>query len=296
MLPILGKPIVERVMETLKANGIDDFILVVGQKDSSIKRYFLRESKIQANIRFAHQPVQLGMADALRCAAALIDNDFVLSACDNLIPAEDIDRMLSLWRSSIPLNAILTLLPIEKDKISSAGIVSLDGKWITRIIEKPSPEQAPSEIASLPLYCLPKDILTYLPDVSLSQRGEYELQDAIQILIDSQGGVRGFFVSSRLTLTRPSDLLKMNLLYLKNGDHQPQLIPSFVGNLTKLNTPLFIERDIRIGNNCIIGPNVYIERGSTIGDRVTIHDAVILRGSYVPDGSKIVNQVYSRFF
>jgi len=133
MLPILGKPIIERVMEALMVNGIDDFILVVGQGDRNIKRYFQRESQIDVNVRFVHQPEHLGMADALRWAAPLIDNDFVLSACDNLIPGEDIGRMLSLWRSNDPINAILTLLPIEYEKISSAGIVSMDGEWITML-------------------------------------------------------------------------------------------------------------------------------------------------------------------
>jgi len=289
MLPILGKPIIERVMEALKVNGIDDFILVVGQGDRNIKRYFQRESQIDVNMRFVHQPERLGMADALRWAAPLIDNDFVLSACDNLIPGEDIGRMLSLWRSNDPINAILTLLPIEYEKISSAGIVSMDGEWVTAIIEKPSLEQAPTNIASLPLYCLPNEILGYLPEVPLSHRGEYELQDAIQLLINRRGGVRGLKVNNRLTLTRPSDLLDINLQYLQNDTHQPQLQPLSVGDNTKLITPLFIEQDTSIGNNCTIGPNVYIERGSTIGDGSIIKDAIILCGSRVINRSKIVD-------
>ncbi|HSJ55291.1 MAG TPA: sugar phosphate nucleotidyltransferase, partial [Anaerolineae bacterium] len=80
MVPILGKPIVERVMEHLLLNGIDDFILVVSPNDRHITRYFRRESRIEADVRFAYQVERLGMGNALMCAAPLITDDFILSA------------------------------------------------------------------------------------------------------------------------------------------------------------------------------------------------------------------------
>src|SRR5512136_2242620 len=72
MLPILGKPIVERVMLDQAANGIEDFILVVSPDDRDITHYFRVESTIQAEVRFVYQPQRLGMANALTCAAPLI--------------------------------------------------------------------------------------------------------------------------------------------------------------------------------------------------------------------------------
>ena len=65
MVPILGKPVVERVMEDLAANGVDDFILVVSPDDRYITRYFRRESELNADVRFVYQPERLGMANAL---------------------------------------------------------------------------------------------------------------------------------------------------------------------------------------------------------------------------------------
>jgi len=55
MLPILGKPIVERVMELLLPNGVDDFILVVSPEDRDITHYFRRESTLEAEVRFVYQ-------------------------------------------------------------------------------------------------------------------------------------------------------------------------------------------------------------------------------------------------
>lgn len=291
MLPILGKPIVERVMELLLANGVDDFILVVSPEDRDITHYFRRESMLQAEVRFVYQTERLGMAKALQCAAPLITEDFVLSACDNLVTAADVGRLMVFWQTEPQPNAILTLMPVTRERISSTGIVAMDGPWITRVVEKPTPEEAPSNISSLPLYVFSTRILAYLPEVAPSPRGEYELQDAIQMLIRREGRVGGVMVERRLTLTNAADMLALNREYLMHGDGRPQLEPYTVGPDTQLITPLYIERGTVIGTGCAIGPNVYIERDCCIGDHVTLRDAVLLRGATVADGETVVDQV-----
>ncbi|MBN1246553.1 MAG: NTP transferase domain-containing protein [Anaerolineae bacterium] len=291
MLPILGKPIVERVMEMLAQTGIRDFILVVSPEDRDIVRYFHRESTLDADVRFVYQLERKGMANALACAAPLITEDFVLSACDNLIPAADADRLVSRMQSDAHPNAVLTLLSVEPDRIGSVGIVEMNGPWVTRIVEKPKPEDAPSDISSLPLYALSRRILDYLPEVPLSPRGEYELQDAIQMLIERDGRVTGVIIDHRLTLTNAADLLALNRQFLVHGGDQPQLAPNTVGPNTRLVTPLHIEHGTVIGRDCTIGPNVYIERDCRLGDGVTVRDAVILRGAEVPDGTVVENEV-----
>ncbi len=293
MLPILGKPIVERVMEDLAGSGINDFILVISPDAPHITQYFHRESQLDVQVRFVYQIERLGMADALRCAAPLIREDFVLSACDNLVARRHIIRMLDRWRGTSPPNAILTLMQIPKEQARSSGVVALDGAWVQQIVEKPDPEDAPSDIGSLPLYCLPYSILEYLPEISLSPRGEYELQDAIQMLIDRRGRVLGLEVEERLTLTRPADLLEINRIYLTAGNDRPQLQPQTVGPNTHLITPLRIEAGTVIGANCTIGPNVYIERDCQIGDHTTIQDTVVLREAVVSAGAEIRDQVVS---
>ena len=145
MVPILAKPLVERVMEDMYANGVKDFVLVVSPDDRDIVRYFRRESTLDADVRFVYQVERLGMADALSKATPLIDDDFILSACDNLISAEYVGHMLNAWQSDPRPNAVLSLMPVSRDKISSTGIVEMDGEWVTRIVEKPKPEEAPSE-------------------------------------------------------------------------------------------------------------------------------------------------------
>ena len=293
MVPVLGKPLVERVMEDLYVNGVEDFVLVVSPDDRDIVRHFRSESTIDADVRFVYQIERLGMADALRRAAPLLQEDFILSACDNLTSAEYVGQMLAAWNSEPQPTAVLSLMPVPRSKISSTGIVELDGGWVVRIVEKPEPEEAPSNVSSLPLYCFGLGILDYLPEIELSPRGEYELQDAIQMLIEREGRVRGVFVERRLTVTGPADLLDINRLYLLSGDDRPQLAPTTVGANTRLITPLHIESGVVIGADCTIGPNVYIERDCEIGTGSYLRDAVVLRDVKIAPGSRIVDQVVS---
>ena len=292
MLPILGKPMVERVMLDMVANGVEDFILVVSPDDRTITHYFRRESDIKAEVRFVYQPQRVGMANALACAAPLITDDFILSACDNIVSAEHVGRMIDAWQWPSKPNALLTLMPVEPDRIGQVGIVEMDGPWIKRILEKPRLEEAPSNISSLPLYCFSPRILDYLPEVPRSPRGEYELQDAIQMLIERDGRVGSVTCKRRLTLTNAADLLAINRHYLMRTD-RPQLAPQTVGLNTQLVTPLRIESGTVIGANSVIGPNVYIERDCRIGDGVTIRNAVVLRETVVPNGVTLVDQVVS---
>jgi UDP-N-acetylglucosamine diphosphorylase / glucose-1-phosphate thymidylyltransferase / UDP-N-acetylgalactosamine diphosphorylase / glucosamine-1-phosphate N-acetyltransferase / galactosamine-1-phosphate N-acetyltransferase len=297
MLPVLGKPIVERVLELLLINGIHDFILVVSPSDRDITRYFSRESSIEADIRFVYQPERKGMADALACAAPLITEDFVLSACDNLVPSFAVERLVAMMRGEASEmegaspNGVLTLMPVDAERLGTMAIVEMDGPWITRIVEKAKPGEVRSNMSSLPLYALSRRIIDYLPDVPLSPRGEYELQDAIQMLIEHDGRVGGLVIDRRLTLTNAADLLALNREYLMHGDDRPQLAPSAVGPGTQLITPLHIGARVVIGKDCTVGPNVYIERNCRLGDGVTVHDAILLRGAEVPDGTTVVNEV-----
>jgi len=293
MLPILGRPIVERVMLDLEANGIHDFILVVSKDDRYITRYFRHDSDIQSDVRFVYQPERLGMANALSYAAPLIEEDFILSACDNLVPESHIKELIAKWNQDKELNGILTLMHVKTEQIPSSGIVEFEKNWIKRIVEKPNIDDAPSDIASLPLYVFRKWFIDLLPYVPLSKRGEYELQDAIQMLIDQKGFVLGINVSSRLTLTKPTDLLNINRHYLITGNNRPQLQPQTVGANTRLITPLHIERDVIIGENCTIGPNVYIERECQIGANSVIRNAILLRETQVKEGSFIEDEVVS---
>ena len=292
MVPILGKPIVERVMETLVQNGIREFVMVVSREDGEVVRYFRDQSGLDVQIQFVVQPTRLGMANALSLAAPYLSNTFIMSACDNLVQSNHVAELLATHAENQAC-ATLSLMEVDPAVVARTGVVDLQNGRVKRIVEKPAPEAAPSNIASLPLYVFSNDVLGCLPEVKLSPRGEYELQDAIQMLIEQDLYVTGAFTDGRLQLTNTDDLLSLNRHYLTTGGDTPQLAPRSVGKHTHLITPLRIEEGTEIGSGCVIGPRVYIERDCRIGVDVLIKDAVILRNTVIEDGQHVVGRVVS---
>jgi NDP-sugar pyrophosphorylase family protein len=293
MLPILGRPIVARVMETLVENGLRDFVLVVSSDDREIVNYFEAESGLDVRVQFAVQTERRGMADALFHAAALIQGDFLLTACDNLVSGADIGQMLALWKSVPELSGILALMKVSPEKIKNVGIVELEGEWVRRIVEKPDPAHVSGNTASMPLYIFSNQILAYLPEVPHSPRGEYELQDAIQMLIERDGRVYGYPTAGRQTLTSPADLLDLNRHYLISREVNYHASPQSVGEGTKLLPPLYIEAGVEIGAGCVVGPNIFMEYDCKIGDEVVLRESVLLREVTIPAGEHIEGQVVS---
>jgi NDP-sugar pyrophosphorylase family protein len=290
MVPILNKPIIERVMDSLLANGIQSFIVVASPEDNEIKDYFENQTQIDADIIIIDQPDPLGMGHALQQAVPYIKGDFVLSSCDNLVDPTEIKQMLTTWFEETP-NAILTTLRVSPEEIVRMGIVEMNGDHVSRIVEKPSLETAPSNIGSVPLYMFSHQIIGYLSEIKPSARGEYELQDAIQMMIDNNGFVRAFPLTDRRDLTTWEDLLAINLHYLSELPVFSSKEIQQVGNNTCFTSPVYLDQDVKIGSNCAIGPNVFLEHGSRIGNNAQLQNTIVLRGRDVPDGSVVRDRV-----
>lgn len=290
MLPVLGKPITERVMEQVRGAGIAEFLLVCDPEDEEFQDYFTQRTEIDAIIRIIQQREPLGMAHALSCAAEAIEGDFILSACDNLTSSEFVSSMLAAWKRDPNLNALLAIMPVDPQRTRDVGIVEMDGPLVSRIIEKPQLSQAPSLIASLPLYIFSANVLDYLRDVQISDRGEYEIQDAIQMLIDDYGCVKGIPAKKRLTLTRPQDLISLNRHYLVS-ENPNQNLAVHIGPHTKINPPIFISEGTEIGSHCVLGPNVYVENDCLIEDHVYVTNSVVLKNAILTKGSRVVDQL-----
>ncbi|MCB0095243.1 MAG: NTP transferase domain-containing protein [Caldilineaceae bacterium] len=292
MAPVAGKPIVARVLDTLIANGICDFTMIISPDDEDIRHYFTERSHLPADVqvRFEVQNERLGMAHALSLAVPYIQEDFILSACDNLTPPEHIAELIQIHRSQ-HVHATLSLMEVGPEQLRKSGVVDVRDGRVHGIVEKPAPGEEPSNIASLPLYLFSTKLLEFLPRVQPSKRGEYELQDAIQMLIKSEGPIAGVFTPTRLQLTNAADLLFLNQHYLAQENGRLRAQPDKVGSNTQLIGPLHFDDGVTIGENCVVGPNVYLEAGCYIGNYVELRNAIVLRNRNVADHSQVIEQV-----
>ena len=291
MVPVLGRPLADRVLETLVVNGVHDVVMVIGEEDLEIRDHFTTKTTLDITARFVVQEKRLGMAHALGLAAGLIHGPFVLSACDSI---KDVEHVGELLREAAAADGALSLLDVPWNLVSKSAPVELDGKFVRRIVEKPPVRDAPSNTVSLPLYALPHELLDALKDLELSARGEYELQGAIQAVIDAGAKIVGVRAKERHQVSTPQELLEMSLRLLRSGQEPPLLAPRSVGAGTTLVEPLRIDRDVVIGRDCLIGPNVSLERGCQVGDGVVITNAVVLPEADVRSGESISNQVFTR--
>jgi dTDP-glucose pyrophosphorylase len=288
MLPIAGKPMIARVMEMLKFAGLQEFIIVAHPEDRELRNFFAPSQ----NIKIVLQSERKGAAHALSYAAPFIKSDFVLSACDNLVNPAEAASFVQHFQPHPARKALglLALLRVPKEKMNSMGMVDWDGSNIRRIIEKPSPSFSTSDLASLPLYCFSHRFLDYLPRIKPSIRGEFELQDAMQMLIDETGALEGQLLSGRLTVTNASDLLELNLHFLTQEFPSP---PASLPPGVRFISPFLLEPGAQVAPGCLIGPNVLIESGSSIGSGAILRNALVLRGAAFPAGATLENRIIS---
>ena len=293
MVPVVGKPLVQRVLDTILPTGVRELILVVSPDDAEIRHHFSGRAGLEIPVHFVEQPVRLGMANALSLAAPLITDAFILSACDNLTSAAHIADLVEAQHSRSAAGA-LSLMPVSLAAVSKTGVVVWEDPYVRRIVEKPRPEEAPSTISSLPLYVFAPEILDELPHVQPSPRGEYELQDAIQRLIDRGRQVTGVLIPQRDQVTNAADLLALNRHYLSQAPNDCWVEPGAeIGPGVTLNPPVRIDSGAQIGAGAVIGPYVYVEGGSRIGARAAIGEALVLRRAVVAEDAAIQDEVVS---
>jgi len=160
LLPISGKPIIEHAILNFKKHGIKDVILSIGYRAPMIQEYFGDGSKWGVNIEYCIEDTPLGTGGALKKAAQNIKETLLAINGDNLA---DFD-----WTGAIKThqtnNAKITLQLFPVEDVTKYGIARLDDGKIIEFIEKPTVEQAPSNLNNAGGYILESEILEVLPE------------------------------------------------------------------------------------------------------------------------------------
>jgi len=223
MLPIIDKPIIQFVVEEAIASGIEDIIIITGRGKRAIEDYFdtspeleshllqnekyelLREVKdisSLADIHYIRQKEPKGLGDAILKAEKHVgDEPFAVLLGDDIIKAEIpcITQLTSLFdRYNKP---IIAVEEVAKEKIGDYGIIKErkigESTYLVEdIIEKPSLEEAPSNIGTVGRYVLTPEIFNCIKETSPGKGNEIQLTDAIRMLI-KEGDVYGYAFKGR---------------------------------------------------------------------------------------------------
>ena len=213
LLPILNIPMLHYVVEEVIASGIDQIILITSSGKQDIEDFYdrnleleaflasqgktkelalVREIGSMANIISVRQKEQLGLGHAVLCAKHLIgkDENFAVLLGDDLTighPVPVTKQLLEVSRQhgNVPVIGVLEVPPTD---VSKYGIIDgdqmVDGHTyrMSAMLEKPSPEQAPSNLAVPGRYILPYEIFNILEEIPRGAAGELQLTDAINKL------------------------------------------------------------------------------------------------------------------
>lgn len=293
MLPIANKPLLSHVMLSAHDAGINDFVLVVGYRSEMVKEYFGDGSKMGVNIEYAYQEKQLGTANAVGAAQGMVEGRFLMLNGDIIVSPMHIKKMVAK-RSEIVMTAR------HVDNASGLGVLEVSNGRVLRIIEKP--QKPHTDLANAGIYIFPLTIFDAINRTKKSVRGEYEITDSLQMLIDEGKHVRYLLLLENwLDIGRPWELLDANEYFLScmqhemKGDMEP--LATLKGSIsvesgTIIRNGAYIEGPVAIGRNCDIGPNCYIRAGTSIGDNVRIGNAVEIKNSIIMKGTHIGHLSY----
>jgi len=184
LIKVGGKPILEHCLDALKECGVSETVIVTHYMGDAIRQYFGDGEKLGLKIEYVEQAEMLGTGNAVSSVEPYVDGDFVLVYGDLLFAPEAMETVLNSFEAEKPA-AVMAVVPVEKPE--SYGIVELeDGKAVKRIIEKPASGEAPSNLANAGLYAFSKEIFDKIKQTKASVRGEWELTDALSLLIEDK--------------------------------------------------------------------------------------------------------------
>ncbi len=215
MLPVVDKPLIQYAVEEALEAGIEEIVFITGKGKSAIEDHFdaahelvnilegrgadwlLKGVKdvIPAHVRiiYTRQGDPVGLGHAVACAKSIIgDEPFAVLLADDIFMGEKscLSQLIDQYDGG--KENLVSLMPIPKEQSTRYGIINpRNGTENTKIaisgmVEKPTPERAPSNLAISGRYILQPEIFDYLASVDKDGKGEYQLTDAIAALVDHQ--------------------------------------------------------------------------------------------------------------
>lgn len=216
MLPIGNRPLVDYVVQDCIQAGISELIFIVGEESRQIQDYYGDNIRLNDALRrhgkedllplvapikdvklhFVTQPdtERYGTAVPVGLVADYIDSDesAVVLMGDDFIYNQDGSSEVARLLASVPEGECALLaaeVPIED--VSKYGVIQVDdnGNYV-QIVEKPKPDEAPSNLINISKYVLTKEVIDACRELAPSPRGEYELPDAVNNFVARGGSVK----------------------------------------------------------------------------------------------------------
>lgn len=288
MLPVANKPILEWNLINAIGAGFSEFIFVVGYKSEMVRNYFGNGNKWKVNIEYVNQGDALGTAHAIGIVEKFV-NDFVVLSGDTIFGEQDIKKIAENKNS-------MGIINVENAK--DYGVVETKDKKIVKIYEKM--DSPFTNIINAGIYHFDKKIFDYIRKTKKSIRGEYEITDSINMMLNDKK-LEGIFLKELRDVVYPWHLLDANEEILKKMNKKVEGIVEknvtlkgevSIGKGSTIMSGSYMEGPVIIGDNCKIGPNCYIRPYTAIGNGCHIGNACEVKNSIIMNNSNVPHQNY----
>jgi len=289
ILKVANRPIIEYVMENLYP-FVDEFVIVVRyEKEKVIET--LGDEFGGKPVTYVDQLPGEGTAKAVESAREHVgDEEFIVVNGDIYFEVEAIKELVSAFRRE---RADAALVLKHFDDLSHFGKVEVEEGRVIGILEKPG--KVPG-YANLGIYLFKQEVFEFIEKTALSERGEYEITDTINLMIQAGKKVAYAVYSDYWNdIGRPWNLLELNEYLLKNKlkheirgtvEEGATIVPPVeIGEGTVVRSGAYIIGPVKIGRNSRIGPNCFIRPCTSIGDNCHVGNAVEVKNSIIMDNS-----------
>jgi UTP--glucose-1-phosphate uridylyltransferase len=260
LLPILDKPMLQYVVEEAAEAGIEEVIIVTARGKESIASYFQPRPELEdrladtgatdllemvrfvsglADVSFVIQEEPLGLGDAVLTAKdAVGDEPFVVILPDDIVDHQPgvITQMLEVAKRHDAGTVAVEQVPWEV--IHNYGVVDVEATTesgthrVRRLVEKPARDEAPSNLSIVGRYILPPQIFSCLEHTSPGAKGEIQLTDGIQLLLEHQDVYAYEFEGTRYDGGTPLGLLRASLEFGLTREDTADSVRALLDSLT----------------------------------------------------------------
>jgi glucose-1-phosphate thymidylyltransferase len=289
LIPVANKPVLFRVIEAIRDAGISDIGIVVGDTAEEIKKAVGRGGRWGVQITYIPQEAPLGLAHAVKISQDFLGEErFVMFLGDNVIEG-GISPLITQFAES-DWNSQIVLTRVDHPEQYGVAELNEEGR-IIRLVEKP--KEPPSDLALVGIYMFDHHVFEAVHNITPSWRGELEITDAIQWLVEHDHRVypyvhRGWWIDTGA----PTAMLEANSLVLE------ELTPSIEGYVdrdSQVDSRVTIEQGAEIINSVVRGPaivgedtrvvNSYIGPFTSISHHVLIENSEIERSIVLENSS-----------
>ena len=306
LVPVANKPVLQYALEDFRDAGITEVGIILGHKGrEEIQEYLGDGSEFGLEITYIVQGNPLGLAHAAGCAKEFVgDDDFVMYLGDNILH-QGIEELVDSYREG-DYDAGIALQEVANPRQFGVAAVDESGA-VRRLVEKP--EAPPSNLALIGVYVFSPAIFDAIEAIEPSWRGELEITDAIQRLLDEDRKIDSHVVEGWWKDTgKPEDILEANRLVLEEIDGAVEgeiEAGAEVSGRVQLDSGAVIQEGavvrgpVAVAEGTVISDGTYLGPYSSIGPNTEISNAhiessVIIGESEISTSGKIVDSLIGR--